>query len=198
VVFGPIAAGEIVQDSAISAEARWIREHYNDACAIEMEAAGVAQAAHLNDSLPVVVVRGISDRADGGKVAVDGAGWQPRAAANATAFAVALVAALAEELGPDHHRDTRHADDTEHGSSTNSNTAQGNSRVGVQAHTIYGGVWVGPDRGTGPAGATAMNHPGTGPGKLRMAVAWLRNALSDVAGLATGVAAVLTAVRSPT
>ena len=98
VVFGPIAAGEIVQDSAISAEARWILEHYNDTCAIEMEAAGVAQAAHLNDSLPVVVVRGISDRADGGKVTADRAGWQPRAVANATAFAVALVAALAEEL----------------------------------------------------------------------------------------------------
>ncbi len=35
--FGPIAAGEVVQDSAISAEARWIRQHYNDALAIEME-----------------------------------------------------------------------------------------------------------------------------------------------------------------
>ena len=28
--FGPIAAGEIVRDSAISSEALWIREHYND------------------------------------------------------------------------------------------------------------------------------------------------------------------------
>jgi nucleoside phosphorylase/ADP-ribose pyrophosphatase YjhB (NUDIX family) len=198
VVFGPIAAGEIVQDSAISAEAQWIREHYNDACAIEMEAAGVAQAAHLNDSLPVVVVRGISDRADGGKVKADGAGWQPRAAANATAFAVALVAALAEELG-DEHRSVRHSADTGHGGgSSNSNIAQGNSRVGVQAHTIYGGVWLDPDRGTGPAGSVAIDLSGTGPGKLRTALTWLRNALSDAAGLATGVTAVLTAVRSPT
>ena len=38
--FGPIAAGETVQDSAISDQAQWIREHYNDALAIEMEAAG--------------------------------------------------------------------------------------------------------------------------------------------------------------
>jgi nucleoside phosphorylase/ADP-ribose pyrophosphatase YjhB (NUDIX family) len=198
VVFGPIAAGEIVQDSAISAEALWILEHYNDACAIEMEAAGVAQAAHLNDSLPVAVVRGISDWANGDKVKADGAGWQPRAAANATAFAVALVAALAEELGDDHRGVRRPADTGLGGGSTNSNIAQGNSRVGVQAHTIYGGVWLDPDRGTGPAGSVAIDNPGTGPGKLRTALAWLRNALSDVAGLATGVAAVLTAVRSPT
>jgi adenosylhomocysteine nucleosidase len=197
VVFGPIAAGEIVQDSAISAEARWIREHYNDACAIEMEAAGVAQAAHLNDSLPVVVVRGISDRADGGKVAADGAGWQPRAAANATAFAVALVAALADELGDDHLGSGR-SDDTRHGDSTNSNIAKGNSRVGVQAQNIYGGVRLGPDRRTGSADSVDINHPGTGPGKLRMVLAWLRKALSDAAGLATGVAAILTTVRSLT
>ena len=197
VVFGPIAAGEIVQDSAISAEARWIREHYNDACAIEMEAAGVAQAAHLNDSLPVVVVRGISDRADGGKVTADRAGWQPRAVANATAFAVALVAELAEELNDD-HRDTRRSGDAGQSGNTNSSIAKGNARVGVQAQNIYGGVWLGPDRGNGSADSVAIDHPGTGPGKLRMALAWLRHVLSDVAGLATGIAAVLTAVRSPT
>jgi adenosylhomocysteine nucleosidase len=198
VVFGPIAAGEIVQDSAISAEAQWIREHYNDACAIEMEAAGVAQAAHLNDSLPVVVVRGISDRADGEKVEADGAGWQPRAAANATAFAVALVAALAEELGDD-HRGTQGTADTGARGSTNTNIVKGNARVGVQAQNIYGGVWLSPDRGEhDQAGFVAIGHHGTGPRKLRIALAWLRGVLSDVAGLASGVAAVLTAVRSPT
>lgn len=73
--FGPIAAGEIVQDSAISAQARWVRQHYNDAVAIEMEAAGVAQAGHLNRALPVVVVRGISDRADGTKSDTDRQLW---------------------------------------------------------------------------------------------------------------------------
>jgi adenosylhomocysteine nucleosidase len=132
VVFGPIAAGEIVQDSTISAEARWIREHYNDACAIEMEAAGVAQAAHLNDSLPVVVIRGISDRADGGKVAVDRTGSQPRAAASAAAFAIALTAALGRELGSD-QRGTPGSRGTGQGDSTSTNIALGNARVGVQA-----------------------------------------------------------------
>ena len=86
--FGPIAAGEVVQDSRISRHARWIRQHYNDALAIEMEAAGLAQAGHLNNSLPVVVIRGISDRADGSKTTNDSDGWQTVAAANAcTSFA---------------------------------------------------------------------------------------------------------------
>jgi adenosylhomocysteine nucleosidase len=94
--FGAIAAGEVVQDSTLSGHAEWLRQHYNDALAIEMEAAGVAQAGHLN-ALPVVVVRGISDRADGTKLATDGARWQPRAAAHAAAFAAALATDLIED-----------------------------------------------------------------------------------------------------
>jgi nucleoside phosphorylase len=58
-----------------------------------MEAAGVAQAGHLNGS-PVAIVRGISDRADGTKTTSGDGTWQPQAAANAAAFAVRL----AEEL----------------------------------------------------------------------------------------------------
>lgn len=147
VVFGPIAAGEVVLDSTISAEARWIREHYNDACAIEMEAAGVAQAAHLNDSLPLVVIRGISDRADGGKVAADRTGSQPRAAANAAAYAIALAAVLARELGSG-QRGTPGSRRAEPGGSQVTNIASGNARVGVQAGQIYGGVRFGPDPGS--------------------------------------------------
>lgn len=94
--FGPIAAGEIVQKSRISREAQWIREHYNDAMAIEMEAAGVAQAGHLNNA-PVAIVRGISDRADDGKTSTNDGAWQPRAAANAAAFAIELAVELASE-----------------------------------------------------------------------------------------------------
>lgn len=94
--FGPIAAGEIVQDSRTSYEARWIQQHYNDALAIEMEAAGVAQAGHLSES-PVVIVRGISDHADGTKTTTDSANWQRKAAANAAAFAVRLAEELIKE-----------------------------------------------------------------------------------------------------
>lgn len=136
--FGPIAAGEVVQDSAISAHARWVRRTYNDALAIEMEAAGVAQAAHLNRSLPTVVVRGISDRADGTKVATDGANWQIRAVASAAAFATALARELGRELP---HSTTGRA-----GAPMNEgvrNIASGNARVGVQAGHIYGNISIG-------------------------------------------------------
>ena len=57
-----------------------------------MEGAGIAQAAHLNDSLPALVIRGISDLADGHKAEADRDGWQHRASHRAAAFATALIA----------------------------------------------------------------------------------------------------------
>jgi adenosylhomocysteine nucleosidase len=145
--FGPVAAGEIVQDSAISAEARWVRQTYNDALAIEMESAGLAQAAHLNRSLPAVVVRGISDRADGTKTTTDGADWQPKAAANAALFAVALATEL-NRTGTDTR--TREGKDTPMSGAV-TNIAKGQSRVGVQAGTVHGGIVVGESSPAGPA-----------------------------------------------
>ncbi|MEU1755988.1 5'-methylthioadenosine/S-adenosylhomocysteine nucleosidase [Micromonospora matsumotoense] len=139
--FGPIAAGEVVQDSGISEQARWIRQHYNDAVAIEMEAAGVAQAGHLNRALPVVVVRGISDHADGSKVTTDGQNWQPRAARHAAAFATALAQELITD-GPA----SRGGADQDGGRTmpmSNRNIASGKAQVGVQAGQIYGDVSVG-------------------------------------------------------
>ncbi|REF35206.1 5'-methylthioadenosine/S-adenosylhomocysteine nucleosidase [Thermasporomyces composti] len=174
--FGPIAAGEVVHDSAISDQARWVREHYNDALAIEMEAAGVAQAAHLNRSLPVVVIRGISDRADGTKAATDAENWQPRAAAHAAAFAVALVDELVAaprgdqanpmtvgatrarpefaRTAPEPRELQRIGPDgvssdwmgSERFGVVHQNIATGNARVGIQAGTIQGSVVVGGDR----------------------------------------------------
>ncbi|MCA2230483.1 5'-methylthioadenosine/S-adenosylhomocysteine nucleosidase family protein [Nonomuraea aurantiaca] len=141
--FGPIAAGEVVQDSAVSAHAQWVRQTYNDALAIEMEAAGVAQAAHFNRSLPMVVVRGISDRADGTKVATDGANWQARAIVNAAAFASALVEELALELPHDPHATAANKTEGEAMTSNVRNIARGHAHVGVQAGNIYGNVSVG-------------------------------------------------------
>ncbi|GGN88884.1 purine phosphorylase [Actinoplanes lobatus] len=145
--FGPIAAGEVVQDSSVSEHARWVREHYNDALAIEMEAAGVAQAAHLNEALPIVVIRGISDRADGTKSSTDGQNWQPRAAANAAAFAVALAQQLVTDSTAGQERNS------EMGPSFR-NIATGNARVGVQAGQIFGGAHVG-DRADQPVDIVA-------------------------------------------
>ncbi|GAB7048632.1 5'-methylthioadenosine/S-adenosylhomocysteine nucleosidase family protein [Catenuloplanes indicus] len=141
--FAPIAAGEVVQDSATSAHARWVRDHFNDALAIEMEGAGVVHAAFLNSALPGVVVRGISDRADGTKQHTDGQNWQPHAAANAAAFAIALADELARAA---HIRTVEHP-----GSSamlgSNENVAKGNARVGVQAGIVFGGIQQSPGAG---------------------------------------------------
>ncbi|WP_343075165.1 hypothetical protein [Actinopolyspora biskrensis] len=63
---------------------------------IEMEAAGVVQAGHLND-FPVAVVRGISDRADGTKTTDADGVWQPQAAVNAVAFAVGFAGEVVKE-----------------------------------------------------------------------------------------------------
>jgi nucleoside phosphorylase len=89
-----IASGEVVLDSLDSPLARLLRERYSDAAAIEMEGAGAAVAGQLNKSLPMVVLRGISDYANGQKEAVDQEGWQEHAARNAAAFAVTLLADL--------------------------------------------------------------------------------------------------------
>ncbi len=95
VYFEPIAAGEVVLNSTKSPLAEQIRTHYNDAVAVEMESAGVAHASHLNMATPTVTVRGISDLVDA-KDTTDRAGWQPVAARNAAAFAMALAAELGE------------------------------------------------------------------------------------------------------
>ncbi|MFF3326312.1 hypothetical protein [Streptomyces sp. NPDC002889] len=90
----PIAAGEIVLNSADSPLKRQLRRHYQDAAAIEMESAGVAHAAHLNAALPALIVRGISDRADGRKYDADAEGWQAVAARNAAALAFTAIREL--------------------------------------------------------------------------------------------------------
>ncbi|EMD24767.1 phosphorylase family protein [Amycolatopsis azurea] len=94
--FEPVAAGEVVLNSSTAPENDRLRKHYNDAVAVETESSGVALAAHLNDSTPTIVVRGISDRADGTKEVTDSGGWQPVAVATAAAFAVGLCAVIAE------------------------------------------------------------------------------------------------------
>ncbi|PZM96881.1 MAG: purine phosphorylase [Actinobacteria bacterium] len=147
--FGPIAAGEVVHDSVVSDQARWVRQHYNDALAIEMEAAGVAQAGHLNRSLPVVVVRGISDRADGTKTLTDRANWQARAVTHAAAFAAALARELvADTVAAQRDTSTRPHITERGGLMAYTNIATGNARVAIQAGQIYGNVTVGtaPER----------------------------------------------------
>lgn len=99
VAFAPIAVGDVVLDSATSELAQRIRRSFNDAVAVEMEGSGFAHAAALADQVPAVVIRGISDLADGQKASKDRGGSQLIAARNAAAFAVALAVSL--ESQPD-------------------------------------------------------------------------------------------------
>ncbi|MGW6217561.1 5'-methylthioadenosine/S-adenosylhomocysteine nucleosidase family protein [Streptomyces sp. NPDC055109] len=134
--FGAIAAGEVVQNSRISDQAKWIRQHYNDALAIEMEAAGVAQAGHLSGA-PVAIVRGISDRADGTKNSSEDRSWQPRAAANAAAFAIRLAVELVGELKVASMPQDDEARSAGQFERRVSNTAH-NSTVGIMASSVLG------------------------------------------------------------
>jgi 8-oxo-dGTP diphosphatase len=92
--FKPVVSGEVVLNSRDTPLAEFLRTNFNDAAAIEMESAGMAQACHLNSSRPVLTIRGVSDKADGTKHATDDSSWQPRAAAHAAAFAIALAVEL--------------------------------------------------------------------------------------------------------
>ncbi|MEV0461564.1 5'-methylthioadenosine/S-adenosylhomocysteine nucleosidase [Nocardia tengchongensis] len=98
--FEPIAAGDVLLNSTKSELARRIHDSYNDAIALEMEGSGFAHAAALGDQVPAVVIRGISDRADGQKAKADRAGGQALAARNAAAFAIALAASLEPKPEP--------------------------------------------------------------------------------------------------
>jgi nucleoside phosphorylase len=91
--FKPLVAGDVVLNSRTSRLADLIDRTYNDAVAVDMESAGLAQAAHLND-MPVLTVRGISDFADGRKAVTDAQGSQPVAARNAAAVAVRILREL--------------------------------------------------------------------------------------------------------
>ncbi|MER6916145.1 5'-methylthioadenosine/S-adenosylhomocysteine nucleosidase [Streptomyces sp. NPDC000594] len=91
---GAIASGDVVLADESSDIAVHLREHYNDALALDMEAVGLVEAAHLAGGLDALVVRGISDKANDGKAAADAAGSQKAAAGSAAAAMVTLLALL--------------------------------------------------------------------------------------------------------
>ncbi|MFE4176950.1 hypothetical protein ACFRR7_33785 [Streptomyces sp. NPDC056909] len=92
--FKPIAAGEVVVNAQASALQSLLDEHYNGVAAIETEGAGFAGAASMADQVPALVIRGISDRADGSKQHTDSGGFQITAAENAAAMTIAVIKTL--------------------------------------------------------------------------------------------------------
>jgi nucleoside phosphorylase len=96
---GPIAAGEPVVRSTKSEIAKRIKRNFNDTIAVEMEGRGLLLTAHMNDSMPAVVVRGISDLIDD-KDDENDERWQPIAARHAAAYAAELFCLLAGSPNP--------------------------------------------------------------------------------------------------
>ena len=88
---GPLAAGEKVVGDITSATFKLLRSQFGDALATEMEGYGFLRANYMNEGVQALAVRGISDMVLD-KEEADRSGSQPRAAANAAAFAFEVLA----------------------------------------------------------------------------------------------------------
>jgi nucleoside phosphorylase len=91
VFVGPIAAGEKVVASNQSEVFQFLQLQYGDAIAVEMEGFGFLKAAHSNQQVSALVIRGISDLINN-KTEADKEGYQKIAAGHASAFAFEVLA----------------------------------------------------------------------------------------------------------
>lgn len=89
----PIAAGPRLLASTDAPTALWIKDHCNDAQAVEMEGYGFHASLSAYPGIEALVVRGISDVVDG-KSAHNDKAWQPVAASRAAAFALTVASGL--------------------------------------------------------------------------------------------------------
>ena len=90
VFVAPITAGEKVVANKKSDLFHFLQQNYGDALAVEMEGRGILQAAHANQQVSALIIRGISDLIDG-KSRADKEGFQEMAACHASAFAFEVL-----------------------------------------------------------------------------------------------------------
>jgi len=102
---GPLAAGEIVIASNATQVLDFLRNHYNDALAVEMEGRGFLDAIRANQSVSAIIIRGISNLlyGTGGEATAES---RRIAAESAAAFAFEMLSKLREP------KETRHASST--------------------------------------------------------------------------------------
>jgi len=93
-----IASGEEVLAGGKSQRYTWLRSHFNNCGAVEMEGWGVMNAAH-HENAAAIIVRGISDMCAGKDHAKDRL-HQPIAAAHAAAFAFSILSFRSRVPGP--------------------------------------------------------------------------------------------------
>lgn len=99
VFVGPICVGEKVLGDKKSELYKFIRAHYNDSLAVEMESMGFLGAAHSNNCENYAVVRGISDLIEE-KEDSDNEGFQEIASRHAADFTFALLNKVWKNIKP--------------------------------------------------------------------------------------------------
>lgn len=99
VLVGPICTGEKVLSDKKSELFNFIREHYNDSLAVEMEGKGFLDALYSNNCDCFAIVRGISDLIDK-KEETDSEGYQQIASEHAAFFAFDLLKKVWKKVKP--------------------------------------------------------------------------------------------------